>query len=26
VTGPYPADTLFQAKYLQETDCVFQNR
>ena len=22
VTGPYPADTLFQAKYLQETDCV----
>jgi 4-hydroxythreonine-4-phosphate dehydrogenase len=20
--GPYPADTLFQAKYLQETDCV----
>ena len=22
VTGPYPADTLFQAKYLQEADCV----
>jgi len=22
VSGPYPADTLFQAKYLQEADCV----
>ena len=22
VMGPYPADTLFQAKYLQEADCV----